>query len=158
MNRRLFILFGAACLCFSPAFAQNSSEGSHQASTLEVHVDYSGSGSVDQAHKIYVVLWDSPDFVKPSGPGSGPLAVESLSSKSGTANFKNVEKNPVYVSMAYDPSGNWQGNTEPPVGSSLGLYSKEPGVPAPVQLEPGKTTKISAKLDDSYKKDKMEQK
>jgi len=41
---------------------------------------------------------------------------------------------------------------EPPAGSSLGLYAKQPGVPAPIQLKPGKTTTISVTLDDSFKK------
>jgi hypothetical protein len=156
MKRRLFMLFGATGLSFLAAFAQNSSDATHKGGTLQVHVSYSGAGAVDQSHKIYVALWDSPDFVKPSGGGSRPFAVASLSSKTGTVNFEDVEKNPVYVSMAYDPSGNWKGDTEPPIGTVLGLYSKEPGTPAPVQLESGKVTKITAKLDDSFKKDKME--
>jgi hypothetical protein len=53
--------------------------------------------------------------------------------------------------MAYDPTGDWKGDRKPPAGTSLGMYSKEPGKPEPIQLEAGKTTKISATLDDSYK-------
>lgn len=30
-------------------------------STLQVHLNYSGTGTVDEQHKIYVALWDSPD-------------------------------------------------------------------------------------------------
>jgi hypothetical protein len=157
MNRRLFLLSGTAGLSLFPVLAQTSSGSKAPGSTLEVHVNYTGAGSVDQAHKIYVVLWDSPDFVKPSSNDMAPFAVATLSSKSGATNFKDIEKNPVYVSMAYDPTGNWQGDSQPPVGTSLGLYGKEPGVPAPVRLEPGKTTKISATLDDSFKRDKMPQ-
>ena len=129
----------------------------HKGSALQVHVDYKGAGTIDQTHKIFVVLWDSPDFVKGAVTGP-PFAVTQLTSKSGTVKFDDVEHNPVYLSMAYDPTGAWAGDTEPPVGASLGLYSKEPGTPAPIKLEPGKITKISVVLDDSFKKQPMEKK
>jgi len=121
-------------------------------STLQVHLDYTGSGTVDKDHVINVVVWDSPDFVKPGTEMKPPIAEKQLSSKSGTVKFEHLSQNPVYVSCAYDPAGNWKGGSPPPDGSSLGLYSTQPGTPAPVNLEPGKTKKISFKLDDSFKK------
>ena len=90
-----------SCLSlFLLRFRQNSSDATHNGSTPEVHVNYTGSGSVDQTHKIYIVLWDSPEFVKLGVNDSKPIAVMPLTSKSGTVTFKDVEKNPVYVSMA----------------------------------------------------------
>jgi hypothetical protein len=121
-------------------------------STVQVHIDYTGSGTVDRDHIILVALWDSPDFVKPGADMKPPFAEKRLSSKSGSVKFEHVKQNPVYISCAYDPAGNWKGGSEPPDGSSLGLHSTQPGVAAPVNLEPGKTTKISFKLDDSFKK------
>jgi hypothetical protein len=121
-------------------------------STVQVHLDYTGSGTVDRNHVIIVALWDSPDFVKPGADMKPPFAEKTLSSKSGSVKFEHVKQNPVYVSCAYDPTGNWKGDSEPPDGTSLGLYSTQPGVPAAVNLEPGKTAKISLKLDDSFKK------
>jgi hypothetical protein len=53
--------------------------------------------------------------------------------------------------MVYDPSGKWDAASPPPSGSSLGFYATDPGKPAPVTVEPGKTTKISATFDDSFK-------
>jgi hypothetical protein len=153
MKRYLFAV--SAALFLSSLAASAQTEAAHRGSTLQVQVKYTGSGTVDQAHKIYVALWDSPDFVK-SASGVEPFAVAPLASKSGTVKFQDVAKNPVYVSMAYDPTGKWDAKEEPPAGASLGLYGTTPGVPAPVQLDPGKTTKISAHLDDSFKKDKME--
>ena len=107
------------------------------------------TGKVDEAHKIYVVLWESADFLKDTG--SMPMAIKGITSKSAAAEFDGVAKNPVFVSMAYDPTGQWEATSPPPSGSSLGLYAKEPGTPEPVQLQPGKTTTVSAKFDDSYK-------
>jgi hypothetical protein len=147
--KRYLAVSAALFLSSFAGFAQTAA--AHKGSALQVHVKYTGSGTVDQAHKIYVALWDSPDFVKPSS-NLEPFAVAPLTSKSGTVNYQDVAHNPVYVSMAYDPTGKWDAQEEPPTGTSLGLYATTPGIPAPVQLEPGKTTKISATLDDSLKK------
>jgi hypothetical protein len=126
--------------------------GETSGSTLQIQLTYSGSGTIDQNHPILVVLWDSPDFVKPgSSAVKPPIAEQRFTSKSGIINFDHVKKSPVYVSCAYDTTGNWKGGSEPPAGSSLGLYSKEPGKPSPIGLRHGKTTKVSFTLDDSVK-------
>jgi hypothetical protein len=96
------------------------------------------------------MLWDTPDFVT-GNSSAAPIASTTIASKSDMAHFDDLQKNPVYLSMVYDPSGKWDAASPPPPGSSVGLYSTEPGVPAPIKLEPGKTTKISATLDDSFK-------
>jgi hypothetical protein len=144
MDRRKFLLSGTVLVSALSAGAQAAS------SKLEVQVSYTGSGTVDESHKVYVVLWDTPDFVK-GDTGGPPMALKGVSSKSDVTQFSDVQKNPVYVSMVYDPSGKWDGASAPPAGASLGLYAKEPGTPAPIQLEPGKTAKISATFDDSFK-------
>ncbi len=114
-----------------------------------MHVNYSGSGTVDDKHKIYVVLWDSMAFVDGA---SRPVELEPLSSKNGTVTFSDVKKVPAYVSAAFDPNGQWDGKSgPPPEGSSLGLYSKTPGKPAPVDIAPGKTATIELSFDDSVK-------
>lgn len=118
-------------------------------SKLAVHVHYSGAGTVDQRHKIYVVVWDSPDFVK--GGGMVPVASLSTSSKDGVVIFRDVKKAPAYASAAYDPNGQWDAQSPPPEGSSLGLYSKTPGTPAPIDLKPGQTTSIELPFDDTVK-------
>src|SRR5579884_575022 len=130
---------------FRPAFPQAATAPSK----IEVRVHYSGSGTVDEKHKIYVVVWDSPEFAK-SG-GVMPAAIESTSSKDGVVTFSDVKKTPAYVSAAYDPSGQWDAQSPPPEGSSLGLYSKTPGTPAPIELKPGKTVSIELPFDDSVK-------
>jgi hypothetical protein len=144
MDRRNFLLSGTVFVSAMIARAQTES------SKLEVQVSYMGSGTVDESHKVYVVLWDSPDFIK-GDTGGPPIGMKTVTSRSGVAQFSNIQKNPVYISMVYDPSGKWDGASAPPTGVSLGLYAKEPGTPAPIQLEAGKTTKISATFDDSIK-------
>ncbi len=144
MDRRGFFLYGALLASALTAAAQPSS------SKLDVQLSYTGSGTVDDAHKLFVVIWDSPDFAK-GGASEAPIAIQSVNSKSGVAHFDSLQKSPVYVSMVYDPSGKWDAASNPPAGSSLGLYSTEPGTPAAVKLDTAKTTKVSASFDDSEK-------
>jgi len=139
------VVFGLLLGSPRTAVCQDSNAGSK----LQVHLNYAGAGTVDEKHKIYVVLWDSPDFVK--GGGTMPLAMEAASSKDGVVTFDDIKKTPVYVSAAYDPSGQWDAQSPPPEGSSLGLYSKTPGQPEPVDLKPGKTAKIELVFDDRVK-------
>lgn len=141
MKRRTFVLSSAVLVS---ALAIHSQTGS---SKLAVSVSYTGSGAVDESHKVHVVLWDTPDFVK--GSAAMPIAIKTITSKSATAEFDNVAKNPVYVSMVYDPTGKWDAMSPPPNGSSLGLYAKAPTTPEPIELQPSKTTTITAKFDDS---------
>jgi hypothetical protein len=116
---------------------------------LRVKVHYKGSGTVDEKHKILVFLFDSPEF----GHGNVmPFAVMSTNSKDGTVTFNDVAKSPAYVGAVYDPSGGYAENQgPPPAGSSLGMYSKTPGQPAPVKVEAGKTANVEFTFDDTVK-------
>ena len=144
MNRRVFLLCAALCTsAFSAAAQQDSLK-------LDVQVTYTGPGTVDADHKVFVVLWDTPDFVS-GNSGGPPIAVQSVSAKTDTAHFDNLGKSPVYVSMVYDPSGKWDAASPPPANSSIGLYSTEPGKPAAVKIQAGSVTKVTAAFDDSQK-------
>jgi hypothetical protein len=144
VDRRNFLLSGTAFVSALTIHAQDKS------ANLAVHVSYTGAGTVDKSHKVYVVLWDNPNFITEEA-GAPPIGLQGVSTKSETVQFDDVQKSPVYVSMVYDPTGQWDAASPPPAGSSLGLYAIEPGRPAPIALEPGKTAKISATFDDSSK-------
>jgi hypothetical protein len=116
---------------------------------LQVKVHYKGSATVDEKHKILVFLFDSPEFVHSNVM---PFAVMSTNSKDGTVTFNDVAKSPAYVGTVYDPSGNYaERQGPPPPGSSLGMYSKTPGQPAPVKVEAAKTINVEFSFDDSVK-------
>jgi hypothetical protein len=83
--------------------------------------------------------------------GGPPAAVEPLDSKKGTVTFSNVQKVPAYVSAAYDPTGAWDAQSPPPSGSSLGMYTKNPPDPEPIDVALGKTVKVSVTFDDSVR-------
>jgi hypothetical protein len=131
----LFVLFAASIA------AQTSDKR-----TIQVDVSYTGSGTVDAGHKIFVALWDSSDM-----SGGPPAEVKSLDSKKGTVTFSSVQKVPAYVSAAYDPTGHWDAQSPPPSGSSLGMHSKSPPNPDAINVAPGKTVKVSITFNDAVK-------
>ena len=94
MDRRNFLLAGTAAFVFALAAGAQTEN-----SKLIVQVSYTGSGTVDESHKVYVALWDTPDFMKDSGSGIMPIDIKAVTSKSAAAQFDDVKKNPVYVSM-----------------------------------------------------------
>jgi hypothetical protein len=142
MNKRLWTALGLFLLSAARAGAQTGADRP----TIQVEVNYTGSGTVNASHKIYIALWDSADFS--SGP---PAAVKSLDSKNGTVTFSDVRKVPAYVTAAYDPKGAWDAQSQPPSGSSLGMYTKNPPNPQPIDVAPGKSVKVSVTFDDSAK-------
>ena len=117
--------------------------------TLKVSIHYTGNGTVDEKHKIFAVLFDSPAFATGE---ARPIAVRSASSKDEVVTFSDVSKSPVYAAASYDPTGNYDGESgPPPAGASLGMYSKTRGTPEPIQLEPGKTVQVELTFDDRVK-------
>ncbi len=138
----------------SSLFAASSqhalSQGTKPGGTIEVRVNYTGSGTVNQTHPIYVSLWNSAAFVQ-EGSKETPIQTKPVHSKNGTAVFNNVAGNHAYVSAVYDPSGMWKAMSPPPAGSSLGLYADSDGKPERVTLTSEKKASIELKLDDSFK-------
>jgi hypothetical protein len=142
MMQRFFALTAALLAATALTLAQSDR-------TIQVEVTYTGSGTVNASHKIYVALWRSQNA--PMSASETPVDVQSLASKTGTVTFKNVQTVPAFVTTAYDPTGKWDAQSEPPAGSSLGMYGKPPNAD-PIKVEPGKTTKIKLTFGDSDKK------
>jgi len=141
------LVLGLVAAVWQPEFAQDKAA---KGRALKVKLHYTGSGTVDEKHKILTFLFDSPEFVR--GGAVIPFAVKDAASKDGVVTFTDVQHSPVYVSSVYDPSGGYDGQSgPPPTGSSLGLYSTNSGAPAPVKPEEGKTVEIDITFDDSAK-------
>jgi hypothetical protein len=140
MTKRLSLVVAVFAILVTSAAAQTTA-GKR---TIQVDVNYTGAGHVDATHRIYVALWDSPDL-----QNGTPVAVESLDSKKGTVTFADVKTVPAYVSLAFDPTGNWTAQSAPPKGSSLGMYSKDHSKPEAIDVAAGKTVKVSITFDDS---------
>ena len=142
MSKRLCSTLGLFTLFTVCALAQTSANKR----TIQVDINYTGSGTVNANHRVYVALWDSSDM-----SGGPPVAVLSVNSKKGSVAFSDVQKVPAYVSAAFDPTGAWDAQSPPPSGTSLGMYSKNPPNPEPIDVAPGKTVQVAITFDDSAK-------
>ena len=146
----LSAVFGILLLAGLANAVQAGQEGKAQAGTraLKVKMHYTGSGTVDEKHKIFIVLFNSADFMQGNLP---PIATNTASSKEETVTFSDLSDSPVYAAVIYDPSGNYDGQSPPPAGSSTALYSKTPGVPEPITIDQGKTAEVVLAFNDSHK-------
>src|SRR5262245_38689596 len=141
MSKHLRMMLGLVVL-----FAASTAAETTDQRAVQVDVSYTGAGTVDAGHKIYVALWDSADM-----SGGPPVEVKSLDSKKGTVTFSSVQRVPAYVSTAYDPTGRWDAKTPPPSGTSLGMYSKNPPNPDAIDVAPGKTVRVGITFNDAVK-------
>jgi hypothetical protein len=149
MKRILYSgLAALALLCLAgtwqPARTQEASSR-----TLKVKLHYSGTGLVDEKHKIFVFLFDTPDFVQ--GGDATPISWGSATAKDATITISAIPKSPVYLIAAYDPTGQYDASSPPPSGSSLAIYGKTPGQPDPIGIDAGKTTEIDVRFADDMK-------
>ncbi len=145
MRRRLFVAMGLAAFAFLAVGQEKPADRS-----IKVKLNYTGTAAkVDASHKIYVFLFDSPEFMQGS---VGPFTGGSATAKDETVTISGISAPVIYVVAAFDPKGAYDGTSgPPPTGSSMGIYSKQPGQPAPVNLEAGKPAQIELTFDDSTK-------
>jgi hypothetical protein len=145
MKKSFYLAAGLLILASGFQFGSAQDKGR----TLKVKLHYTGSGPVDDKHKIQVFVFDSPDFAQGNAM---PTGMQMTASKDGSVTFSDVAKSPAYVAAVYDPTGGYDGQSgPPPSGASLGMYSKTPPQPGPIEIEAGKTVEIAVEFDDSAK-------
>ncbi len=115
---------------------------------LKLKLNYKGEGKVDDAHKIIVFLFDNPDFTQGN---ITPIGTESATAKDGVATFADLSPADYYVAAIYDPEGSFEGQSMPPSGSSIGIFTKNPPAPEAIKVEEGKTAEVELTFDDSFK-------
>jgi len=116
------------------------------ASAVSITVKYEGKGTVDASHKIWVWLFDTPEI----GPGSIPIAEDSMAKNGGTVNFPSVAA-PVYIAVAYDEQGGFAGQAPPPPGSPIGLYGSKGPNDKPVPVTPGPKGAVKMVFTDAQR-------
>jgi hypothetical protein len=115
---------------------------------VKLKLNYKGEGKVDEGHKIVVFLFDNPDFTQGNVM---PIGTENVTTKDGVVTFADLSPADYYVAAIFDPEGNYDGQSMPPSGSSIGMYTKNPPAPEPIKVEEGKTVEIELTFDDSFK-------
>lgn len=114
-----------------------------QADGIAVTVKYTGKGDVDDSHRLWIWLFDTPEI----GAGSIPVAELSLSKNGDTASFSGVAAKQVWIAVAFDEQGGFAGMAPPPSGSPVGVHSEGGGPPSPVT--PG--ARVTVTFDDSQR-------
>ncbi|HVN79359.1 MAG TPA: hypothetical protein VMW38_10210 [Terriglobia bacterium] len=112
--------------------------------TLKVKLNYTGSGPLDEKHKIHVLLFDSDPY---NSTTFEPMVSKTAGTKNETVIFTDLHTSPVYAIAFYDKYASGQ----PESGSPVGIYGDGPGKMAPIKLEEEKTVEIEIAFDDSTK-------
>ena len=110
--------------------------------TLKVKLNYTGAGTMDERHKIHVLLFDSDPYTSES---FRPMVSKAASTQDETVTFAGLNVSPVYALAFYDKYASEQ----PESGSPVGIYGKGPNKMIPIKLEAGKTVEIELNFDDS---------
>ena len=142
-----FLLASVAVLTLAASPSITAEQAKPDASGVTVTVKYTGKGTVDATHQLWVWLFDSPEI----GPGSIPIAEQPIPKNGGTATFSNVTAKQVYVAVAYDEAGGFGGQAPPPPGSPIALFgSTGPDAP-PQAVVPGAQGAVTVTLDDTVR-------
>lgn len=142
--------FGVVLLTLAGArtYAAQDAKSVNNNRTLKVQLHYTGNGKVDEKHKIFVFVFDTPDFTHGD---AAPVDTHEAVGKDEEVTFSNVSQSPVYAALIYDPNGEYDGQSAPPSGVTVAMYSKTPGVPEPISIDSGKAVEVTIAFDDSHK-------
>lgn len=138
--------FGAALLAASgtaPLGAVTTHTG--QAGSVTVTVRYTGQGTVDDGHRLWIWLFDTPDI----GPDSMPIHEAFVSANGGSTTIEGVGPDRVWIAVAFDQRGGSTGNAPPASGSPVGIHAGTDGRPTPVVTGDKATALVT--FDDSVR-------
>jgi hypothetical protein len=121
-----------------------AADGGTRAGDVKVTVKYTGKGTVDASHRLWIWLFDTPEI----GPGAVPVAEMALEKNGTTATFSNIASGKVWIAIAFDEAGGFAGAGPPPTGAPVTLYA-EKGLPTPVV--PGPKAEVTVTFDDSQR-------
>jgi len=117
--------------------------GKPAATDLAVTVTYKGKGTVDASHQLIAWLFSEPTITS----NSRPIATMTSARNGDTLTFKDVPATPVYLFVAFDQKGGYDGRSgPPPAGIPTSLYSAVPKGP-PTAVKAGSAVKLT--FDDS---------
>jgi hypothetical protein len=115
------------------------------AGAVSVTVRYTGQGTVDDGHRLWIWLFDSPDI----GPGSIPIHEASVAANGATTTIEVVGPDRVWIAVAYDQRGGSAGNAPPASGSPVGIHADADGRPTQVDTRGAATAVVT--FDDSVR-------
>jgi|SRR5690606_2071227 len=140
MPRRIRRLaLGLAVLAIAVVVAPAAT--AQDAGTLRVTVRYTGPGTVDATHELFVWVFETPNI----DVDSVPIAADVLTRNGGTLTFRGLPKQ-VYLVAAFDERGDYDGSSVPPSGMPITIHGSG-GVAEPVPT--GDNAAVTVTFDDS---------
>ena len=152
MNRSVFtrIVSGLAVLAVAlSAHLLAGQDKPAESGKLAVSVDYTGKGTVDKDHHLWIWVFDNPD--SSTWADTSPLAVGTLTEDGATYKFAALPKQ-VYLAAGYDEKGGYDGASgAPPQGTPVAVYGAEAGGPAAAVPTGGDDATLKFSFDDSFR-------
>ena len=165
MNRKsAFLLVSITVSIFTLGlFSLSAAPATH--TTLKVKLNYTGAGTVDEQHKIYVLLFDANPFTAsrledsssaPTLPVPAPgvshiIRRQGASSKNASVTFNDLTVSPVYAAAFFDRNASYNPESFLIEGAPMGVYGKSPAQADPIKLSVEKTVEVVLGFDDSIK-------
>lgn len=142
-----WIATGAVVLALSAHVGLQAEQAKSEVGSVSVTVKYTGKGTVDTTHRLWVWLFDNPTI----GPDAIPIGEQSIDKNGGTATFPSVSAKEVYIAIAYDEGGGFMGSGPPPPGSPIALYGATGPDSPPQAVTPGPKAAVTVTFDDSQR-------
>lgn len=131
---------------FEPGSALHAARAaSVRAGNVKVTLHYTGKGTVDASHKIWVWIFDSPQI----SAQSSPIDQMAVDKNDSDVVFEGVAPGQVWIAAAFDEQGAMSGDAPPPTGTPIGLLLGANGQPAAVT--PGEKGIATLTFDDSIR-------
>lgn len=137
MTRRISLVFLFAALAATTVVAQTH--------TLNLKLNYEGSGAVNADHRLWVFVFDTPNF---NQPGAMPIGVANTDSNGGVVTISGLTAPEVYVAAMYDEKGDYLAMGPPSTGTPVGVLADADG-PTPIALDGDTEAEIT--FDDSVR-------
>ena len=112
--------------------------------TLKVTVEYKGAGKVDKDHQIWIWVFDTPTI----DGSSMPIAANSLSENGAAVTFASLPET-VYIAVAFDEKGGYDGTTGPPPSGTPVMIYGDAGVARAIKT--GGDAAVQITFDDSVR-------
>jgi hypothetical protein len=141
------LTLGAATLERATPAEAHSEAAAPPLSTLDVTVQYVGPGTVDESHRVWVWLFDRPDFAA-SPSAVEPVAEGSVATNGGMATFTELTASQIWVAVMFDERGGFQGQAPPPSGSPTSAYVQDGAL---ASVAPGAGAGVRIVFDDTFR-------
>ena len=115
---------------------------------LKVQLEYKGKGTVDAGHQMWIWVFDTPNITAESNP----IATGFLKENKTAYKFAGLPKD-VYIAVAYDEKGGYDGTSgPPPQGTPIAIRGGSGlGSPATSVATGGDDAKVEISFDDTIR-------